>query len=133
MCECYCPCYYEPPAKKWRKLSVLLLECWQREYDQRPYYNFKFDRMDMESRLERSFSFLKDFPIIVDFLLKKPLISCQIVGIQAVTALENFTLALLNIRYIKLNLLYVPNTFFKLLENNVHKMRITNLSLEGLL
>ncbi|KAH8297140.1 hypothetical protein KR044_005327 [Drosophila immigrans] len=139
MCEL--PCHYAPGFNdqklmiRGRKLSILLLQCWQREYDKRPYANFQFRRLDFEERLNRRYHCLEDFRVIVHFLLKRSFSSVSIWSIVVSKSephlLRDFANSLLNVPRIELKLMHLPEEFFVLLRQNATKMKVVSLSLEG--
>ncbi|XP_060653587.1 leucine-rich repeat-containing protein 34 [Drosophila nasuta] len=135
------PCKYAPNSNveesiiKGRLLSTLLLECWQREYDKRPYTNFRFRRLDFEERLKRRYHCLGDFRVIVKFLFKYELSSVSIWSIFISKAdphlLRDFVHTLLHVPRIELKLMHLPEEFFVMLRLNANKMKVGTLSLEG--
>lgn len=129
-------CHYRPrfklSPKKNRELTVLLLDCWQREYDRRPYKHFRFDRLSMEERLHRNYNPCKDFPIIVQFLQKNILTSAQIVGIKVISNVEEFVAALINVSRVALRLMSLPLSFYVNLERIIEFSHIKFLSFEGI-
>lgn len=126
----YRPHLRSPPCKP-RDLTVLLLDCWQREYDVRPYKHFRFDRHDMEQRLNRKFISCRDFPRIVEFLQKNSSISAQITSISIQKNIEEFVAALITVQRVALRRCNIPLSFFDYLENIIEFSHIKFLSLEG--
>ncbi|KAH8371248.1 hypothetical protein KR093_006733 [Drosophila rubida] len=118
-----------------RMLSKLLLYCWQREYDKRPYDNFQFRRLECEERLNRQYHYLDDFRVIVNFLLEHPMHSVSIWSImvsnQCPNLLQDFVRSLLHVARIELKLMELPVEFFVMLRLNAKKMKVVSLSLEG--
>uniref|UniRef100_A0A1A9VTA9 Uncharacterized protein n=1 Tax=Glossina austeni TaxID=7395 RepID=A0A1A9VTA9_GLOAU len=131
MCDCNTPCYREPPPKEFRALSVLMLDCWQREYDKRPYRNFRFDRLHFEERFERKYNPTRDFPHIVYFMQWRRLSSVKLVGFRVFTMLDGFVEALTNLKSIELKLMDLPLLFFQLFRDNIHNIHVEELILEG--
>uniref|UniRef100_A0A1B0GCD9 Uncharacterized protein n=1 Tax=Glossina morsitans morsitans TaxID=37546 RepID=A0A1B0GCD9_GLOMM len=131
MCDCNIPCYREPPRKEFRALSVLMLDCWQREYDKRPYRNFRFDRLHFEERFERKYYPTRDFPHIVYFMQWRRLSSVKLVGFRVFTMLDCFVEALTNLKRIELKLMDLPLLFFQLFRDNIHNIHVEELILEG--
>ncbi|XP_037897306.1 uncharacterized protein LOC119642281 [Glossina fuscipes] len=131
MCDCNISCYREPPPKEFRGLSVLMLDCWQREYDKRPYRNFRFDRLHFEERFERKYYPTRDFPYIVYFMQWRRLSSVKLVGFRVFTMLDGFVEALTNLKRIELKLMDLPLLFFQLFRDNVHNIHVEELILEG--
>ena len=133
MCEY--PCVVPVIEKKFRYLTLILLDCWQREYDKRPYRCFKFERLMFEERFKRKYHFIKDFPVIVEFLQKRYLNSMKLVGLDLTTymlqTLYDFAESLKRYKFIELKLMNLPTTFFEVMANNVDHMKLTELSLEG--
>lgn len=133
MCEY--PCVVPLTKEKFRPLTLILLDCWQREYDKRPYRHFQFERLMLEQRIERKYNFMQDFPIIVLFLQKRHLNSLKLVGLDLTTyMLKNFydfMETLKRFKFIELKQMNLPTLFFQLLAVNVDHMNLTELSLEG--
>ncbi|TDG51748.1 hypothetical protein AWZ03_001808 [Drosophila navojoa] len=138
MCDMVCT--YDPacpPAAriKGRLFTVLLLYCWQREYDKRPYENFQFRRLDFEERMNRRYHCIRDFRTIVNFLLQCQMHSVSIwsVGLSNWDArlLQDFVLSLQFVRQIELKLMRLPHEFFVMLRLKAPKMKLKELSLEG--
>lgn len=129
-------CQYRPrlksPPSKPRELSVLMLDCWQREYDHRPYRHFRFDCLTMQNRLRRNYNPCKDFPKIVQFLQKNKLTSVQIVGIKVVANVEEFVAAINNVSRVALRLMNLPLSFYTNLERIIQFSHIKFLNLEGI-
>ncbi|BFG04399.1 uncharacterized protein DMAD_03381 [Drosophila madeirensis] len=141
MCDIGLPCGYDPsrcmdaPTEKRRLFTILLLYCWQREYDKRPYMKFQFRRLDFEERLGRSYHCIRDFRIIVNFLLRRPL---QEVSIWSVVVshwdaklLQEFARSLIPVWKIELKLMQLPTEFFVMLRLNAAQMHVSELNLEG--
>ncbi|XP_067633806.1 protein CARMIL [Eurosta solidaginis] len=135
MCENYKPCassFYKKPR---RLLTTLLLDCWQREYDKRPYRNFRFSLIDFEGRMQRKFHSVYDFAIIVAFLQKRVMCTVRITGIDLSPdeheILYSFVDSLLKVRRIELRLMNLPSRFFDLLGDRVEIMKVKELILEG--
>ncbi|KAI8128434.1 hypothetical protein FF38_10020 [Lucilia cuprina] len=132
-----CDYPYSKPIieKKFRPLTLLLLDCWQREYDKRPYRNFKFERIQFEERLERNYDSKQDFTTIVLFLKKRSLYSIKLVGLtlhqQPVRIIYDFVEALQKLKRIELKLMELPLEFFQILDYNAELMKLKELSLEG--
>ncbi|KAM7344417.1 NACHT, LRR and PYD domains-containing protein 9C [Cochliomyia hominivorax] len=133
MCEY--PCVTPEPEIKFRKLTLVLLDCWQREYDKRPYRSFQFQRLMFEERFNRNFDPQQDFPIIVQFLKERSLCSVKLVGFRVLfsdySIIEDFVKALQKFKSVELKLMELPSHFFKIMAQNVKRMRIKELSLEG--
>lgn len=129
-----CSHWAEPP--KPRRFTVLLLYCWQREYDKRPYENFQFRRLEFQERMNRKYHCIKDLRVIVKFLLQKVLTSVSITAIflSAWDAhlLKEFARSLIPVTKIELKLmLWLPKEFFVMLRLNADKMVVKELSFEG--
>ncbi|XP_075166856.1 uncharacterized protein LOC142238977 [Haematobia irritans] len=135
MVDCHRPCFDDPPSHKYRHLSVLLLDCWQREYDKRPYRNFIFDRLDFVDRLKRPYDNVCDFATIIEFIKTRNLTSIQLKGLQIMTNREDllydFVENLAKLRKIILKLMQLPSEFFWCLETKVDIMKVKELTLEG--
>ncbi|XP_017044379.1 leucine-rich repeat-containing protein 34 [Drosophila ficusphila] len=135
------PCEYDPkacpspPPQKSRLFTILLLYCWQREYDKRPYRAFQFSRLKFEERMGRKFHCIRDFRIIVNYLLRRPQLSVSITGVVVSNwdpgLLKDFVRALIPVWYVELKLMRFPNEFFVMLCLNAAKMNVSHLSLEG--
>lgn len=114
---------------------MLLLDCWQREYDKRPYRHFKFERLKFEERLGRDYDPKEDFPVIVLFLTKRALCSVKIVGLtisnENISQIDDFVRTLLALQRVELKLMDLPIEFFQLLAFKSQNMKIIDLSLEG--
>ncbi|XP_013113959.2 uncharacterized protein LOC106091830 [Stomoxys calcitrans] len=134
---CYKPCFATPsPALKYRPLSMLMLDCWQREYDKIPYRHFKFEVLNFENRYQRPYDPVQDLSIIIKFIKTRSLISVKLVGIQILPnnnneLLDTFIESLKNLRHIELTMMQLPLEFFELLVCNVEKMKIKELNLQG--
>ncbi|XP_073846879.1 uncharacterized protein [Musca autumnalis] len=136
MCESVVPCYETPSPQKYRHLSLLLLDCWQREYDSRPYRNFIFERLMFEERIQRLYDPVRDFATIVRFIeTRSQLLSIKIVGLEIVSyeieLLQKFVESFSNLRSIQLKLMILPTEFFALLAKTVDQMSVEELVLEG--
>lgn len=139
MCEQLCGndlhCGVDIPPVKGRSFPVLLLSCWQREYDVRPYNKFRFSRLDFEERMNRSYRCLKDLHTIVKFMLQRRLLSVSISGIvvsnRDAKLLRNFVLSLSTVPKIELKLMRLPYEFFVMLRLKAYKMKLCELSLMG--
>ncbi|KAH8401004.1 hypothetical protein KR009_002363 [Drosophila setifemur] len=141
MCDIVLPCAYNPkecPAPlppKSRLFTILLLYCWQREYDHRPYRRFQFRRLEFEERIGRLYHCIRDFRIIVNYLLRRPQLSVSISSVVVSSwdagLLKEFARALIPCWYIELKLMRLPHEFFVMLRLNVARMDVSQLSLEG--
>ncbi|XP_034478014.1 leucine-rich repeat-containing protein 34 [Drosophila innubila] len=139
MCEQLCgndlSCSLNLPPIKGRPFPVLLLSCWQREYDVRPYNKFKFSRLDFEERMNRNFRCISDLHTIVKFMLQRRLLSVSISGVvvsnRDAGLLQSFVRSLSSVSKIELKLMRLPYEFFVMLRLNVHKMKLCELSLKG--
>jgi len=141
MCEVVLPCEYNPLAcprpspEKSRLFTILLLYCWQREYDERPYRQFQFNRLQFEERIGRKYHCIRDFRIIVNYLLRRPQLSVKMSGLNVSNwdagLLKDFARSLIPVWYIDLNLMHFPHEFFVMLRLNANKMNVSQLSLEG--
>ncbi|XP_053964938.1 uncharacterized protein LOC128867593 [Anastrepha ludens] len=135
MCEIYKRCPQPVERKSKRLLTCLLLDCWQREYDQRPYRNFRFDALDFEERMHRKFHPVYDFMVIVRFLKERTLCTARLTGFNLLPyeheVLQSFTESLTNLRRIEFRLIYLPTRFFELLRDRVALMSVKELILEG--
>ncbi|KAH8320417.1 hypothetical protein KR067_002812 [Drosophila pandora] len=140
MCEVVLPCNYNPldcpssPPKS-RLFSILMLYCWQREYDKRPYNHFQFKILDFEERIGRRYHCIRDFGLIVNYLLKRPQISVSITGVPISNwdshLLKKFAHSLIPAWYIELKLCRLPLEFFVMMRLNASSMDVCSLSLEG--
>ncbi|KAH8407468.1 hypothetical protein KR222_001698 [Zaprionus bogoriensis] len=139
MCERLCDydiaCSAELPPVKGRVLTVLLLYCWQREYDKRPYRSFQFRKLEFEERMKRNYHCIRDLHVIVNFLLQRQLLSVSIWSIPVsnwdVSLLKDFVKSLLPVPRIELKLMRLPEEFFVLLRLKAKEMQVSDLSLEG--
>ncbi|XP_017003943.2 leucine-rich repeat-containing protein 34 [Drosophila takahashii] len=141
MCELVLPCEYNPKAcprplpEKSRLFTILLLYCWQREYDERPYRQFQFKRLLFEERIGRKYHCIRDFRIIVNYLLRRHQLSVKISSLVVSNwdagLLKDFARSLIPVWYIDLNLMRFPHEFFVMLRLNAKKMNVSQLSLEG--
>lgn len=140
MCDLNCEydqtcSHWEPPPKP-PLFTVLLLYCWQREYDKRPYVNFQFSRLEFQERMHRKYHCIHDLRVIVRFLLQAKLTSVSITAI-VVSAwdahlLKEFARSLIPVAKIELKLmLLLPREFFVMLRLNAEKMVVKELSFEG--
>ncbi|XP_064542932.1 leucine-rich repeat-containing protein 34 [Drosophila montana] len=138
---CDIPCVHdatkcqEPTIIKGRTFPVLLLYCWHREYDKRPYEHFQFRRLDFEERMNRGYHCIRDFRTIVNYLqqrrLKSVFISSVVVSIWDARLVQDFVRSLQNVPKIELKLMRLPVEFFVMMRLNVQKMKLRQLSLEG--
>ncbi|XP_061398046.1 uncharacterized protein LOC133333770, partial [Musca vetustissima] len=134
MCDRIVPCFNNPQPIKNRNLTLLLLDCWQREYDQMPYRNFVFENLWFEERMRRSFNLVRDFTIIVKFIKLRPqLQNVKLVGLQVADSelVQKFVASLKNLRCIELKLMNLPRDFFEILAENVGELGVEDLLLEG--
>ncbi|CAD6998649.1 unnamed protein product [Ceratitis capitata] len=135
MCEKYRPCEQSWVGRSGRPLTSLLLDCWQREYDKRPYRMFRFNIVDFEERMQRKFHAVYDFLIIVSFLKKRPLCTARLTGIHLLPyeheVIHSFVESLAKIRRIELRLMHLPTIFFEQLGNKFALMNVKELILEG--
>lgn len=135
MCDHEVPCFHETPLQEFRPLTLLMLDCWQREYDKRPYRNFTLDRLQFEQRMQRLYDPVRDLVTIVEFINKRSLLSLKLVGLQIVPQtcelIQQFIVSLSNLQEIVLKYVGLPNEFFVLLESNVDKMKVKVLVLKG--
>ncbi|KAL7737403.1 hypothetical protein ACLKA6_013005 [Drosophila palustris] len=139
MCEHPCgkdlSCSLDAKPVKDRPFPILLLSCWQREYDERPYNKFKFSRLDFEERMNRRYRCISDFHTIVKFMSQRRLLSVSISSIvvsnRDAGLLQKFVRSLLTVPRIELKLMRLPHEFFVMLRLNVHKMKTSELSLTG--
>ncbi|XP_030387526.1 uncharacterized protein LOC115634108 [Scaptodrosophila lebanonensis] len=138
---CDMPCDYDPccclapPPVKGRLFTIMLLYCWQTEYDKRPYRHFRFSRLDFEERMNRKYHCIRDFRTVVNFMLRRHLfsasISSTVVSNWDVTLLRDFVRSLIPLHKIELRLMQLPREFFVMLRLNVRKMMVVDLNLEG--
>ncbi|ALC40786.1 CG8197 [Drosophila busckii] len=138
---CDLPCVYnannclEGTPIKGRTFNILLLYCWQREYDKRPYKHFQFRRLDFEERMNRRYHCLRDFRTIVNFLLQRRLhsvsISSVVVSNWNARMLQDFVRSLLSVPKVELKLMRLPHEFFVMLRLKVRQMKLRELSLEA--
>lgn len=139
MCEANCQYNFacSAPAEpyKGRLFTVLLLYCWQREYDKRPYKDFQFRRLEFEERMHRKYHVTRDLRIITKFLHQRPQHSVSIssifVGNLDSQLLKEFAKSLLPVSKIELKFMRLPLEFFVMLRLNADKMQLKELSLEG--
>ncbi|XP_017093424.2 leucine-rich repeat-containing protein 34 [Drosophila bipectinata] len=140
MCEVVLPCNYNPVAcpsvpSKGRLFTILMLYCWQREYDKRPYKHFQFKILDFEKRIGRRYHCIRDLGLIVNYLLQRPQISVSITGVPVSNwdshLLKEFAHSLIPAWYIELKLMRLPLEFFVMLRLNASHMDVCMLSLEG--
>ncbi|XP_017150734.1 leucine-rich repeat-containing protein 34 [Drosophila miranda] len=141
MCDVGLPCVYDPGqctapvTVKPRLFTIMLLHCWQREYDKRPYRKFQFRRLDFEERIGRRYHCIRDFRIIVNFLLRRSLLEVSIWSVVVsnwdAKLLQEFALSLIRVWKIELKLMQLPTEFFVMLRLNAAKMEVVELSLEG--
>ncbi|EDV59432.1 uncharacterized protein LOC6541072 [Drosophila erecta] len=141
MCDVVLPCEYNPKAcprpaaEKSRLFTILLLYCWQREYDKRPYRQFEFKRLVFEERIGRKYHCIRDFRIIVNYLQRRPQLAVKmsslVVSNWDARLLKDFVRSLIPVWYIDLNLMRFPHEFFVMLRLNAAKMNVSQLSLEG--
>ncbi|XP_037824317.1 uncharacterized protein LOC119612579 [Lucilia sericata] len=132
---CDYPCSNPVIEKKFHPLTLLLLDCWQREYDKRPYRYFKFERLKFEERFKRNYDPKQDFTIIVLFLKKRSIYSIKLVGLalkqHPVSMIYDFVESFQKLRRIELKLMELPLEFFQILDYNAELMKLKELSLEG--
>ncbi|KAH8314541.1 hypothetical protein KR059_011992 [Drosophila kikkawai] len=139
MCEVLLPCTYQPKESlddgHTPLFTTLLLRCWQREYDQRPYRDFRFKRLEFEERMRRKFHCVRDFRVIVNYLLSRRLRSVTITGVVVsnwdANLLKDFVRSLIPLSSIHLNLMRLPSEFFAMLCLNAKKMDVMELCLDG--
>lgn len=139
MCEPNCQynaaCSVPEEPYKRRLFTVLLLYCWQREYDKRPYKDFQFRRLDFEERMRRQYHVTRDLRIITKFLHQRPQHSVSISAIFVSNLdahlLQDFAKSLLPVSKIELKFMQLPLEFFVMLRLNADKMQVKELSLEG--
>ncbi|KAH8258094.1 hypothetical protein KR038_005686 [Drosophila bunnanda] len=139
MCEIVLPCIYQPKEsfdeRKTPLFTVLLLRCWQREYDQRPYRHFRFKRLEFEDRMRRKYHCIRDFRVIANYLLSRRLRSVTITGVVVsnwdANLLKDFARSLFPLTSIHLKLMRLPSEFFAMLCLNAKKMDVMELCLDG--
>ncbi|XP_017066018.1 leucine-rich repeat-containing protein 34 isoform X2 [Drosophila eugracilis] len=141
MCEVILPCEYNPkecpslPKEKPRLFTNLLLYCWQREYDKRPYRQFQFKRLEFEERIGRKYHCIRDLRVIVNYLLRRPQLSVNISSLVVSNwdagLLKDFIRALIPVWYIDLTLMNFPHEFFVMMRLNAGKLNVSHLSLQG--
>lgn len=61
---CVCPIHQPKP---YRPLSILMLECWQRRYDQRPYNTLLINRVLFENAFNRILD-NNDYKVLIEFV-----------------------------------------------------------------
>ncbi|KAI8036943.1 hypothetical protein M5D96_010259, partial [Drosophila gunungcola] len=133
MCEVDLPCEYNPKEcptpspEKSRLFTNLLLCCWQREYDKRPYQQFQFKRLEFEDRIGRKYNCVRDF--------RRHQLAVKFSGVNVSNwdagLLKDFARSLIPVWYIELNLMRLPHEFFVMLRLNAKKMDVSQLNLEG--
>lgn len=64
-----CVCQRHRP-KPYRALTILLLDCWQRKYDKRPYSTLLLNRKSFEGTFNRTMDVL-DFEVLLEFLAER--------------------------------------------------------------
>lgn len=139
MCEPNCEYNeaFSAPAKpfKARLFTPLLLYCWQREYDKRPYKNFQFRRLKFEERMQRRYHSTRDLRIITKYLLEKSQHSVLISGVFLSSLdsqlLKEFARSLLPVSTIELKLMRITIEFYSMMCLNAAKMQVKELNLEG--
>ncbi|XP_017126350.1 leucine-rich repeat-containing protein 34 [Drosophila elegans] len=141
MCEVVLPCEYNPKEcpsplpEKSRLFTKLLLYCWQREYDKRPYQQFQFKRLEFEERIGRKYHCVRDFRVIVNYLLRRHQLAVKFSGVNVSNwdagLLKDFARSLIPVWYIELNMMRLPHEFFVMLRLNAKKMDVSQLNLEG--
>ncbi|XP_011194609.1 protein NLRC3 [Zeugodacus cucurbitae] len=135
MCENYKICPQPLEEKSRRPFTLLLLDCWQREYDRRPYRNFRFNLLEFENRLRRKFHPVYDFLVVVSFLKRRTLCTVRLTGIHLLPyehdVLLSFIESLVPVSRIELRLMQLPTRFFELLQNRGARMKVKDLILEG--
>ncbi|XP_002068841.2 dynein regulatory complex subunit 5 [Drosophila willistoni] len=142
MCDVGLPCDYDPcscpkpPPVPGRKFTTLLLHCWQREYDKRPYKNFQFRRLDFEERMNRKYHCLRDFRVIVRYLtechkMHSVSISSIVISNWETRIMREFVRALRKVMQIELKLMKLPYEFFVMMRLSASVWKVTHLSLEG--
>ncbi|KAH8253173.1 hypothetical protein KR032_003961 [Drosophila birchii] len=139
MCEVLLPCNYQPKlcldGGKSPLFTILLLRCWQREYDKRPFHDFQFKRLEFEERMRRKYHCIRDFRVIVNYLLSRQQHSVTITGVVVsnwdANLLKDFVRSLLPLSAIHLNLMRLPTEFFAMLCLNANKMDVMELCLDG--
>ncbi|XP_037951175.1 leucine-rich repeat-containing protein 34 [Teleopsis dalmanni] len=134
MCEyVISDCYVTPPTP-FKHLTILLLDCWQREYDKRPYRHFRFSRLEFEEKMNRTFLFYLDFKVIVKFIDLRILKSVVLRGVFVIgepDIVATFLKVLRPVKRIELLLMHLPDLFFKILGECGLVMSATNLILDG--
>ncbi|XP_011213066.1 protein NLRC3 isoform X1 [Bactrocera dorsalis] len=135
MCENYKLCLQPSEKISNRPFTRLLLDCWQREYDKRPYRKFRFNLLEFEERLRRKFHPVYDFLVIVSFLKKRALCTVRLTGIHLLPyehdVLQSFIESLVTVCRIELRLMQLPTRFFELLGDRAAHMNVKELILEG--
>ncbi|KAH8355695.1 hypothetical protein KR200_005305 [Drosophila serrata] len=139
MCEILLPCNYQPKEslddRKSPLFTLLLLRSWQREYDQRPYKHFQFKRLEFEDRMRRKYHCIRDFRVIVNYLLSQRMRSATITGVVVsnwdAILLKDFVRSLNPLSSIHLNLMQLPSEFFAMLCLNAKNMDVMELCLDG--
>lgn len=135
MCENYKLCPQPLEEKSRRPFTFLFLDCWQREYDKRPYRNFCFNLLEFEKRLRRKFHPVYDFLVIVSFIKKRALCTVRLTGIHLLPyehdMLQSFVESLITVSRIELRLMQLPTRFFELLRDRGARMNFKDLILEG--
>ncbi|XP_016971236.2 leucine-rich repeat-containing protein 34 [Drosophila rhopaloa] len=141
MCDVILPCEYNPKEcpstspEKSRLFTILLLYCWQNEYDKRPYQQFQFKKLEFEDRIGRKYHCIRDFRVIVNYLLQRHQLAVKITGLVVsnwdARLLKDFARSLIPVWYIELTLMRFPHEFFVMMRLNALKMDVSQLSLEG--
>lgn len=87
-----------------RKLTLLLLDCWQRKFDRRPYKALLLNRKHFEATYYRQIN-ADDFEVILQFLAKREIIEILELNYMPIPAqlnLQSFAVAILRLRHVSL-------------------------------
>ncbi|XP_055837701.1 uncharacterized protein LOC129906089 [Episyrphus balteatus] len=128
--ECKCEIHKTHPHKP---LSILILDCWQREYDKRTYENFQINKKFFEERMKRIFT-EQDWFVLIDYLMKRKPKSVQICNIEIpdfknVTLLENLIKGFKNAETIQLKNVSLSTSFLFGLQKNINSLKFKHLDL----
>lgn len=128
-------CAVQQKLIKYKFITSLYLECWQRLYDIRPYENFILTRQQFETHMDRCF-YEDDFEIVLEFLANNcsRLRTIQIFYICLdikFLKLKEFISYTLNLTELNLTGVNLTVTFVKLLSYKWLECKIKKLKLSG--
>lgn len=128
--RCQCPAH-NPAASK--KLTELILDCWQREYDVRPFGNLVIHRKFFEERLHHCFG-KKDMEVLLAFLAKRKILNLELLYISLpldAEMAEVFIDRLRGVTWLSLVNVDLPAKLIELLAGRVEELQIKLLRLTG--